>query len=382
MDGVAPPPTRDARDLSSHDGSESDLVPPELRPRRRLPKWPFVLAGVILTVGITVAVAWPVNVPYYALAPGPVNDVSDYIEVPDPAPETGDLFFLTVTLKEVNLLEYLAALLDDEVDLNRRETIRPAGVSQEELRAQNLSLMEQSKQNALFVALTQLGYEVTFEGTGAMVSGVIEQSAADGVLEEGDVIVGVNGSLVEFSTDAVDLIGGFAPGETVTVSIIRPADIGGIEELDIAITLGPFLSEDDEGNVVRDMNRGMIGVVLTNAPTNIVFPVVVTIDSQNIGGPSAGLMFTLEIINQLSAQDVTRGHRIAGTGTIGREGSVGAIGGTRQKIFAAIDAGAKYVLVPAANFAVAQSAAGDEIQVVSIATIDDALGFLSTLPAV
>ncbi len=371
-----------ARDLSSHDGSESDLVPPELRPRRRLPEWPFVLAGVILTVGITVAAAWPVNVPYYALAPGPVNDVSDYIEVPDPAPETGDLFFLTVTLKEVNLLEYLAALLDDEVDLNRRETIRPAGVSQEELRAQNLSLMEQSKQNALFVALTQLGYEVTFEGTGAMVSGVIEQSAADGVLGEGDVILGVNGSLVEFSTDAVDLIGGFAPGETVTVSIIRPADTGGIEELDIAITLGPFLSEDDEGNLVRDMNRGMIGVVLTNAPTNIVFPVVVTIDSQNIGGPSAGLMFTLEIINQLSAQDVTRGHRIAGTGTIDREGSVGAIGGTRQKIFAAIDAGAKYVLVPAANFAVAQSAAGDEIQVVSIATIDDALGFLSTLPAV
>lgn len=378
MDGASPPDTADARDLPSPDGW--DLAPPVLRPRRRLPKWPFVLAGVILTLGVAVALAWPVNVPYYALAPGPVNDVTDYIDVPDPAPETGDLFFLTVTLKEVNLLEYVAAWLDDEVDLNRRETIRPAGVSQEELRAQNLSLMEQSKQNALFVALSQLGYEVTFEGTGAMVTSVIEQSAADGRLEENDVIVGVNGSLVEFSTDAVELIGGFTPGDTVTVSIKRSTATGEIEEMDLSITLGPFLSEDDEGNIVRDMNRGMIGVVLTNAPTNIVFPVAVTIDSQNIGGPSAGLMFTLEIINQLSEQDVTRGHRIAGTGTIDREGSVGAIGGARQKVFAAIDVGADYVFVPAANFAAAETAARDDIQVVSIASIDDALAFLATLP--
>ena len=106
----------------------------------------------------------------------------------------------------------------------------------------------------------------------------------------------------------------------------------------------------------------------------------VTIDSQNIGGPSAGLMFTLEIINQLTEDDLTGGHRIAGTGTIDQEGSVGPIGGVRQKIFGAINAGADYVFVPAVNHPEAVEAAGDDIEVVLVEIIDDALAFLEALP--
>jgi PDZ domain-containing protein len=379
MDGLAPPDTTEDPVPAPGGIDTGQPLPPGLLPRRKTPKWPFVLAGFILAVGIGVAIAWPINVPYFALAPGPVNDVTDFISVEDPAEETGDLFFLTVSLKEVNLLEYLAAWLDDEVDLSPRETIR--GVSPEELRAQNLSLMDQSKQNAVFVALSQLGYDVTFEGTGSLISGVIEGSAADGKLVVNDVIVGVNGSPVEFSTDAVDLISGFLPGETIVLTINRTNADGTDEELEIPITLGVFRAEDEDGDLIEDEDRGMVGVLLTNAPTNIVFPVEVTIDSQNIGGPSAGLMFTLEIMNQLTDEDLTGGRRIAGTGTIDQDGVVGPIGGVRQKVFGAIDAGAEYVFVPAGNHAEAVDAADDDIVVVRVETVEDALSFLAALPA-
>jgi len=281
----------------------------------------------------------------------------------------------------VNVLEWLAAKLDSRVDLSPRETIRPAGVSQEDLRRQNIELMERSKQNAIFVALTRLGYEVTYEGSGALVNATIEESAAEGVLESGDVIVALNGEPVEFSTDAVAVIGEFGPGESITLMIERPIGEEGteFETLEIPIVLGPYRSVEDDGDIVVDESRGMVGVMLGDAPVELVFPVEVEIDSRNIGGPSAGLMFTLEIMDELSADDLTGGHRIAGTGTIDQDGVVGSIGGVRQKVYGAIDAGADFVLVPSNNYDDALTAAGDDIEVVAVGTIDDALSFLETL---
>ena len=137
--------------------------------------------------------------------------------------------------------------------------------------------------------------------------------------------------------------------------------------------------ELDDGTIEVDENRGMVGVLLANGETNIVFPVDVVIDSENIGGPSAGMMFSLEIMNQLTEDDLLRGGRIAGTGTIRPDGEVGAIGGVRQKVYGAIDSGAEYVLVPSGNYPDAVEAAGDDIEVVEIFTIDDALSFFESL---
>ena len=120
----------------------------------------------------------------------------------------------------------------------------------------------------------------------------------------------------------------------------------------------------------------MVGVLLDNNPAIIEFPITVEMDSANIGGPSAGMMFTLEIMNQLTEGDLTGGRRIAGTGTISHDGTVGAIGGVTQKVHAAIDAGAKIVLIPAGNYDDAVAAAGDKIIVVRVETIDDALSYL------
>ena len=123
----------------------------------------------------------------------------------------------------------------------------------------------------------------------------------------------------------------------------------------------------------------MVGVLLDNNAPISEFPVEVETDTQNIGGPSAGMMFTLEIMNQLTEEDLTKGQSIAGTGTIARDGRVDAIGGIKQKVYGAIDAGADYVLVPSSNVPDALEAAGDDITVIEVATIADALTFLDTL---
>lgn len=358
-------------------------APPAASTRSKLRKWPAVLVGVLLLFGIAAAIAWPINLPYYALAPGPVYDVDDFviiggteapqgglIEGESAAAGEGELFFLTVSLAEVNLFEYIGGMIDESVDLRPREVIRPTGVSQEDLRRQNIDLMVQSQQDAIYVALTKLGYDVTFTGEGARIIEITPGSAAEGVLEAEDIITAVDGEPIQFSTEAVEQVGGRSVGETLSLDIKRPINDTEFETFQVDITLGPHID---------DPTRGMIGVLLTNANVNIDFPVDVIIDSQNIGGPSAGMMFTLEIIDLLNDTDLTNGNRIAGTGTINIDGDVGAIGGIRQKVFAAIDAGADYVLVPLGNFDDANDASKGRIDVIPIGNIDEALDFLASL---
>lgn len=352
------------------DGDWAD-VPPSLRLPRRFPRWPFVLIAVLVTIGIGVAGLWPLTLPYYTLSPGPVYDVSDFVSVAGDGNEAGgELFFLTVSLDEANVFEWISAQVDPRVDLAPRQNIRPPGVSREQLRRENLAAMEQSKRDAVYVALTRLGYEVTLVGTGAVVLDTVEGSAAEGVLQPGDVIVEVDGHPIEFRTDVIDLLADKEIGDPVRVVVEREADDATMERVEVTITLGPH---------VDDPSRPMIGVLLDNNEPIVEFPVEVTIDSRNIGGPSAGMMFALEVMNLLSDEDLTRGHRIAGTGTISRDGEVGAIGGIRQKVFGAIDAGAEAVLVPSDNYEDAVRAAGDDIEVVKVETIDDALAFLESL---
>ena len=345
-------------------------LPQGIRPTKRSPKWPWIVAGILIAIGIAIAIAWPLTVPYYTLSPGPVYDTADFITVEEGAVSSdGELFFLTVSLKEANIFEWAAGYVDPRVDVRERERVRPIGVSPEQLRRESLAAMQQSKQTATFVALTKLGYEVTLIGTGALVIETVPDSAADGVLLPDDVIVEMDGTAVAFRDDIINDLSDAEIGDLVEMIVERPIDES-TDVLDVELILGPH---------VDDPTRPMIGVLLDNNEPVVEFPVEVEIDSQNIGGPSAGMMFTLQIMDQLTDGEITHGERIAGTGTISRDGTVGSIGGVKQKVHGAIDAGARAVLVPAGNFDDAVAAAGDDIEVVRIETIDDAIAFLATL---
>ncbi|VAW07757.1 Lon-like protease with PDZ domain [hydrothermal vent metagenome] len=353
-------------------GEFSD-VPESLEPSDPSPRWPWIVASILILLGIAVAIAWPIEVPYYTLSPGPVYDTSDFVHVKDGVvSEDGELLFLTVSLLEANVFEYTAGMIDPKVEVRARERIRPIGVSQEQLKREGLAAMQQSKTDAIYVALTSLGYEVTLIGTGALVIDTVPDSGADGVLLPNDVIVEMDGKVVAFRDDIIKDLEDAEIGDLIDFLVKRPieGEVDAFNTMFVEVELGPH---------VDDPTRPMIGVLLDNNAPIIEFPVEVIIDSQNIGGPSAGLMFTLQIIDQLTEGELTNGERIAGTGTISRDASVGAIGGITQKVYGAIDAGARAVLVPAKNYDDAVLAAKGDIEVVRVETVDDALTFLATL---
>jgi len=338
----------------------------EAEPKRPA-RWPLVMAGVVIAFGVVVLLLWPVKVPYYAMAPGPVEEVSGLVSIPvEPTFESsGDLYLLTVGLREVNVFEWVEAQFNDETDLIARERIRPSGTSQEEVTRRNLDSMNESIDTAIFVALERLGYEVGFSGSGAEVFQVVEESGSIGLLEVGDIISAVQGEAVQTSDQAAAIIRTFGVGDDITISGTR-----GEEAFEVTVTL--IAHPDLEG-------APMLGVALDTADLELIFPVSVNIDSRNIGGPSAGMMYSLTVIDLLTEGDLTGGNRIAGTGTIRFDQTVGPIGGVRQKVYAARGIGADYVLVPEANYEDALTAADDEIVVISVATLQDALDFLGTL---
>ena len=347
-------------------------APPPRRPRRR---WLIVVVVVAALLGVGLVAASSIELSYYAVGPGPVEDVGGVVSVrsgADTFAADGDFYFLTVILEEVNVLEYLDAALNPEVDLRPRADIRPDGVSPEQLQRANRESMQESQERAIFVALTRLGYDATLTGEGALVVGLVEGSPAEGLLQTDDVIIGFDGEDISLAGDAVAQVTARRPGDRVTLTVLRAGEDGEDEEVEASLVLGENPDDSD---------RGFIGVYLDTLNRRAEFPIEVEINAGNIGGPSAGLMYALGILNLLTEDDLTRGYQIAGTGTIQdpETGAVGPIGGIRQKVYAAIDSGAEFVLVPEGNYDDARDAAGEDVTVVSIATFDDALDFLRAL---
>ena len=322
----------------------------------------------VLLSGLIIA-AWQVNVPYYALSPGPIEDVGDLIDVEGSEVFllNGDLYMLTVSLQEVNAFEYVQGWLDSSVDLVGREAIRPSNISPEEHREANRQSMDDSKDTAISVALRYLGYEVTDAGEGVLVTSVIDGTPADGVLLPGDVIVEVNNIAVFIRDDGVNAITANAIGDTIGLRVDRNGEL-----LDLEVTLIEH---------TQSPGRPMVGFTPDTYNRTIVLPFQVKIDAQNIGGPSAGMMYTLTIIDLLTEADLAQGNVIAGTGTISSDGTVGGIGGVRQKIVAAQAAGARFILVPESNYADAITMKADGVEIFAVSTIDEAVAILEGLPA-
>ena len=334
---------------------------------RRLPRWPFAVGSVLMVLAIFSVVLWNIELPYLAWSPGPTPEVVDLLTVEgaEQYPVEGDFYMLTVSQQDLNLYELLAAVADPQVDVLERTAVRPIDVTQEEYQRQSRERMDESKVAAISVALDRVGYDVTVEGDGVEVVSVLEGTPAEGVLEAGDVITAINGKRVFVGTDAVAEISTFAIGDTIALTVSR-----GEDTLEVPVTLTEH---------TQNKGQPMVGFGPMTYNPRFVFPIDVDIDSTNIGGPSAGMMYTLAIINVLTREDLTHGLRIAGTGTISTNGDVGPIGGVRQKVVGATKSGAQYILVPEANYEEALTAEIAGAQIVAVATIDDALDFLAGL---
>lgn len=329
-----------------------------------VPRW---LIGLVISLFVTAGVAvgaWAVDLPYVAWSPGPISEAIDAVVIEDGIesyPPAGELLVLTVVSQPLNVYELLVAVFDPTVDVYDRAVVRVPGESDEEYRTRQLGLMDGAVQRALAIAFDRLGIdpgEVRFR-----VESVFGEYPAAAQLEPGDFVLEVDGEPLG-SIDVIrDRLSDRVPGDLVELTIERGGDAQQVE-----IELGETVDEDS-GEA-----RAVIGISIgpfLDPPATIV--------TNNVGGPSAGMMYTLALIDLLSEGDLTKGHVVAGTGTIEADASVGGIGGIRQKVVAAEAAGAEYMLVPAANFEDALTAERQEMQLVEISTIDDALAFLESL---
>ena len=327
----------------------------------------LLLAG-LLAVGLT-ATAAVARVPYVALEPGPMYNTlgefggEDVIQISgrDTFPTDGHLDLTTVGVRSrLTLVEAIGGWFASDLAVVPREVVFPPGRTDEQVNEQNVQAMRSSQDTATTAALQALGVPSTTE---VVVRAVNDGAPAEGELEPGDVLTSVDGRKVTSSKDLAARISARTPGDPVRIGYLRDGKAG-----EATLTTARATVDGDE--------RAVIGVATGERQD---FPVDVTITLKSVGGPSAGLMFALGIIDKLGPESLTDGNYIAGTGTIAADGTVGPIGGISQKLLAAEQKGADAFLVPAGNCAEALASAPDGLRLLRAATLDEALEGLEAL---
>ena len=304
---------------------------------------------------------------YYFMSPGPPYQWEiDYGNNENYTFE-GNLFQLTVRRDEANVFVYLWSLINDSYDLYPREVILPDGVTPQELSEISIQNMRTSENVAIAVALKNVGYEIESKGDGVAVVGLLENSPVKDKLKKGDLINSINNTDIFSATEFISTLRTYSIGETVSIGLLREID-GIKEQIYIKTTLIEHVEYEGEP---------MVGFLATTVNERFDFPFEIDIKTGNVGGPSAGLMMALNVYNNLIPEDITNSMIVAGTGTIEIDGSVGPVGGIKQKIIAAKRAGAELILVPVANFEEAKPLETDKTSIVAVDSFDEALSVIS-----
>lgn len=362
-------------------GGESDIEPifahdvgerraPVRRDRPRIsPVWWFVGPPlVVLVATITYLLAAPTQ--YVVLVPGSARSVDPIVKVsalpdgpaPQQEPEHDNLLFLTVSSRQPTGIEALWRATQSSSDFVTLREHRGT-LTHDQTRRFNLELMTNSKDKSAKVALERAGYEVVSEAGGAVIVDFFPDfPVADHALP-GDTIVAADGRPVVQTTDLVDVIGAREPGEVITLTVQR---LGEEETRDLAVELG---SRPDDPEVP------LLGVSLETR-FEFELPFSIEIISGDVGGPSAGVAFGLAILDQVTEGNLLGEEAMAVTGTLEIDGSVGRVGGIRQKVEAALDEGATLFIVPEGDYEVAVEAARGRIDVEGVASFDEVLEVL------
>lgn len=319
----------------------------------------------VLTLAFVLQV---IKVPYAIESPGPVSDTlgtrgegADAAKVVtvDGArtyPTGGHLYFTTVTVQggpeeHVTLWEWIQGRLSSTSVVVPEEDVFGTGRSEQQIKELNAAQMQGSQKSAIAVGLRSTGQQV---GQDNVVASIIKGYPADGVLELKDEVLAVDGVPEARVGDLVAAISDREPGDEVRLTVRRDGTRR-------QVTLR-----------TKDLGSGRAGIGVGIEPL-YDYPYAVKIDAGDVGGPSAGTMFALAVRDVVTPGEMTGGRAVAGTGTIDDAGSVGAIGGIRQKMIGARESGAEYFLAPADNCDEVVGHVPDGLTVLEVATFDDAV---------
>jgi Lon-like protease len=322
-------------------------------------------AGVLVVLGFVAAfVLWVLPADEFIFTPDPAKPLADRVRVEGARPASmGDIYYVDVFVRRTSLLEDLFPFTRPEgATVVPEHVLLPPGTSEEERTRQTAAEMKRSEEIASVVALGALGYDVVATPLGALVLGVAPDVPAATAIEQGDVIVAVDGTDVRTPTELRREIGRRAPGDEVRLGI-RRSD----ERIEVTVRTVPS---------PVDPNTPIIGIQV-DQNARIDLPISVDIDLGRVGGPSAGLPFALEIARMLG-RNVTHGCKVAATGELALDGTVLTVGGLKQKTIGARQADVDVFLVPVGeNARVAQEHA-DGVRVIPVESFQQALRTLTT----
>lgn len=320
----------------------------------------------------------------YIMKPGSAYDVSKFVTVDSKeADSEGSLSLMTVAMQQATPFSYLWAKVQKYQKLMDIEQVRNPLEDDEEYNIRQLKLMSDSQFNAKYVAFQRAGLETKVLFNGVFILNVLDGGASDGILKAGDEIVEVDGQRITSQQMLVDLLKPKQLGDKVTIQFIRNE-----EQHQETITLQEIPNAQE--------HRVGLGISYTESKSIETNPKV-TMKTEDIGGPSAGLMFTLEILDQLLDEDLTKGYAIAGTGEMLIDGSVGRIGGIDYKVIAADRDGMEIFFAPddeisqemkakypelESNYATAVKTAKEiktKMKIVPVKSVDDAINYLKQL---
>ncbi|HHY74508.1 MAG TPA: PDZ domain-containing protein [Bacillus bacterium] len=265
------------------------------------------------------------QLPYYISSPGAATELAPIVKVEGGNKERGSFSLTTVRIGKANVIQYAWAKVNDYYEIYPKEYIRPEGETEDEYSHRQLQMMESSKEQATVVAYTKAKKDIKINYNGVYVMSVIPGMPAEKLLKVGDRLFSVDNREMKSSEEFIKYVSNKGQGDAVTLKLERKG-----KTMEVKVPLAVFPKE----KTGEKKDKVGLGILLVTDRIVEVNPPV-EIKTDKIGGPSAGLMFSLEIYNQLIDEDLTKGYKIAGTGTISYEGEVGRIGGIQQKIVAA-----------------------------------------------
>jgi len=334
----------------------------------------------VLTTAVLLTVAFLLPVPFVKLAPGPTfNVIGDadgrpVIEIggTETFPVTGSLDMTTVLESGgprggLTFIDAIASWLDPQDAVVPRELLFPDDITGEEVRSRQAALFSTSGSNAISAALDHLGLPVTAV---VVVDSVYEGTPSDGVFLPRDEILAVNGVPVTSPGNVVDAVRSEPAGTELEFTVRRmpeATDDDGEESEGLPEELAVTVTTEDNPDAP---GTPYVGIGVSELYT-ADFPITFTLE--DVGGPSAGLMFSMGIVDKLTPEDLTAGQHVAGTGTITPAGDVGPIGGIRQKLAGARNAGATLFLMPEQHCGEAEGHVPEGLTVVPVSTLDEAV---------